>query len=78
MAFKYPPQDWNYFCSKPILSEHKRHYKVERMSKRNGEQVCRGSGSTHEEGESSKHSKGGKKQVAKSTLFIYKEFRKGF
>lgn len=48
------------------------------MSKRNREQVCRGSGSTHEEGESSKHSKGGKKQVAKSTLFIYKEFRKGF
>lgn len=45
---------------------------VERMSKRN-EQVCR-EWSTHEEGESSKHSKGGKKQVAKSTLFIYKKF----
>lgn len=40
--------------------------------------MCRGSGSTHKEGESSKHSKGGKKQVAKSILFIYKEFCTGF
>lgn len=41
-------------------------------------EVCRRSESTYEEGESSKHSKGEKKQVAKSTLFIYKEFCKGF
>ena len=40
--------------------------------------MCRGRERTREEGESSKHPKAGKKQVAKSTLFIYKEFRKGF
>lgn len=46
--------------------------------------MYRWSESRHGEGESSKHSKWGKQQVAecslitKSTLFIYKEFPKGF